>query len=339
MSFKAQSASSLHDQHSQHPSSRPGHDQEHLLRLNQVACVYPYSADNAVHRPFNDHINANPTAPYHTYLITHLQTRNGIHVSYHTPPLPPPTPHPSSITLAYCEVPLIGHPRPFDGSFAPLQLHTSVTSCAALIDMMPSMCIMPSSHPFFAGHEEHMATPWPCVVEAGPRSQTAHEDLFLAKMCEKQFVEALCRIIDVRATRNEATFSMPLHTEPESVFFSVVKPQIVTKDYLARLVRYTFCSPAAFIVMLIHLDRVARKRPRLILTLYNMHRLIIAALTLSCKNLDEQSLANGHYASVGGIPTVREMNRLELKLLKYLEWDLIVCEGEYKKTLKQLMAT
>lgn len=120
----------------------------------------------------------------------------------------------------------------------------------------------------------------------------------------------------MRSTRNEAKFSMQNYTEPENVLVGVFKPQMVTKDYVARLVRFTQCSPAAFTGLLIYLDRVAIKRRRLILTLYNMHRLTIAGLTLACKNLMSSDLL------------LDTMHRLVVSALSVWGVNLGIIDGE-----------
>lgn len=129
---------------------------------------------------------------------------------------------------------------------------------------------------------------------------------------------------------------MPSHCQPESVFFSVSKPEITTDQYLRRLVNYTQCSPAAFLVCLILLDRVATRNPNLRITQHNLHRLVITGLTLACKVLDDQCFSNVHYAKVGGIPSVAEMNRLELQFLFFSGFELHVHLEEYHAKLQQL---
>ncbi|PXF41726.1 Cyclin-U4-1 [Gracilariopsis chorda] len=160
---------------------------------------------------------------------------------------------------------------------------------------------------------------------------------FVGGMSKEQFVENASAHLDLRARQNEGKFPLPLYSEHESVFFSVVKPDIPTSDYLKRLVTYAYCSPSAFVVMLIYMNRTARIACRLMVTPFNMHRLLITALVLACKFLDDKCYANEHYAKVGGIASVQEMNRLELQLLKYLD-RLFVTEDEYRAELNLLTA-
>lgn len=93
---------------------------------------------------------------------------------------------------------------------------------------------------------------------------------------------------------------------------------------MRRLVNYTQCSPAAFVVMLVYLERIAGINGRLRITAFNLHRLLVTTLMLACKTLDDQSYSTLHYAKVGGIPTAREMNRLELQYLRYVDFRMHV---------------
>lgn len=154
---------------------------------------------------------------------------------------------------------------------------------------------------------------------------------YVGRLTKEQFIDLVAVNLDRRAEYNSDFVSLPTYSEPESVFFSVSRPEIPTKDYIRRLVSYTQCSPSAFVVMMVYLDRIARSNTRLSVTPYNMHRLLVTALTLACKMLDDRCFSNVHYAKVGGIPTAREMNRLELQFLSYLKYRLHVSLETYEE--------
>lgn len=159
---------------------------------------------------------------------------------------------------------------------------------------------------------------------------------FVGTFTKDAFISACTKYLDSFALCHRDYFPLPTHCQPESVFFSVSKPDISTDQYLRRLVNYTQCSPAAFPVFLIFLDRIATRNPSLRITPHNLHRLVITALTLACKILDDQCFSNVHYAKVGGIPTVGEMNRLELQFLFFAGFELHVVVDEYYTKLQHL---
>lgn len=166
--------------------------------------------------------------------------------------------------------------------------------------------------------------------------ESPNSGFFVGHMTRDIFIEAVSRSLDERAEYNAMYVRLPTYIEPESVFFSVSRPDIPTKDYITRLVTYTQCSASAFVVMLIYLDRIATSNPNLLITPFNMHRLLVTALTLACKVLDDRCFSNVHYAKVGGIPTVREMNRLELQFLTYLNFRLHVTLAKYEEKVRRL---
>ncbi|PXF49695.1 Cyclin-U4-1 [Gracilariopsis chorda] len=312
--------------------------------------VFHYPHHVAAPNLSNHHTHANQpaqpplirAAPNETPFIIYPQASQGNRIPA-PPPAPPPPPPPSSGAFAFPEPSLVGLSRPHNEpmnharAVAPSQLGANVIPYAAQMQVMPKVNMHSHvSYPQPTAHAPQMGMVRPPAVKAARNAHTAHIGRFLGSMSKEQFIENAARDLDGRANRNEGKFALPVYSEPESVFFSVVKPEIPTKEYLKRLVTYTHCSPAAFVVMLIYLERVARNEARLIVTMFNMHRLLITALTLACKNLDDQCFANAHYAKVGGIPTVREMNRLELQLLKYLDRRLFVTEEDYKAKLKEL---
>lgn len=152
-------------------------------------------------------------------------------------------------------------------------------------------------------------------------------------MTRDAFVKICTTYLESSVTLNpisaDKSVSLPDHKQPESVFFSIQEPDISTSEYLRRLVCYTQCSPSAFVVMLIYLDRAACANPLLRLCAFNLHRLLVTALMLACKILDDHCFATAHYAKVGGIPTPLEMNRLELQFLRVLDFRTHVTLGQF----------
>lgn len=140
----------------------------------------------------------------------------------------------------------------------------------------------------------------------------------------------------VTAEKGEIYVGMPSWEEPVSVFFSVTKPDIQTGLYIRRLVRYAQCSRSAFIIGLVYLKRLEANDNKLVLSPYNMHRLLITSLMLAAKIVDDRCYSNAHYARVGGIATVKEMNRLELQMLALLKYDLFVSPEEYDFFVRNL---
>lgn len=105
---------------------------------------------------------------------------------------------------------------------------------------------------------------------------------------------------------------------------------------MKRLVTYSNCSSAAFIVMLAYMDRVQERSRSLLLNEMNCHRVILTALVLAIKFVDDEVFSNGHYACVGGVEA-HEMNQLENKMLQLLNWELYVSPELFKLYEKALV--
>lgn len=112
-------------------------------------------------------------------------------------------------------------------------------------------------------------------------------------------------------------------------FYSIAPADMHPVVYVERLVKYLQCSRSAFVVALIYMQRIQTKHPKVVLTERNMHRLLITSIVISAKMLDDRIFSNSHYARVGGIGTVGELNRLEVLMMQMLDFDLFVFQEEY----------
>lgn len=119
-------------------------------------------------------------------------------------------------------------------------------------------------------------------------------------------------------------------------FFAKVPPRVSISYYINRLVVYSNCSSSAFIVMLVYLERVQRYCPTLTLNSVNCHRLILVALVLAIKYMEDDVYLNSHYAFIGGVST-SELNELELQFLDLIGWNLNVCRDMFDHFRNDLM--
>lgn len=149
------------------------------------------------------------------------------------------------------------------------------------------------------------------------------------ELTDEEIVNGVTKLMEFSNAVNIKDGETPSWENPISVFFSVTMPEIETKLYVKRLVKYAQCSKSAFVVALVYLRRLEEKDEVLAITAFNMHRLIITALMIAAKVLDDRCFSNAHYARVGGISTVQEINRLEIEMLQLLDHKLVVSSEEY----------
>lgn len=178
------------------------------------------------------------------------------------------------------------------------------------------------------------------------KNNSFNTDSFIIEIMEPSLVKLLTNHVEYAINSNilcmeeiygagkrMAVFSTNAKTH---CFFAKVPPQVPISYYINRLVVYSNCSSSAFIVMLIYLDRVQRSCPSLALNEMNCHRLILSALVLAIKYLEDDVYLNSHYAFIGGIST-SEMNDLELQFLELLGWNLNICRDLFDHFRNSLM--
>ncbi|KPA84590.1 putative mitochondrial Cyc2-like cyclin [Leptomonas pyrrhocoris] len=121
-----------------------------------------------------------------------------------------------------------------------------------------------------------------------------------------------------------------------SCFHSSRVPSISLWDYVRRFAKYSICSEECFIIAMVLMDRYVG-RTRVPITLRNVHRLYITAMTLSVKLRDDAYYSNAYYASIGGVLN-GELNVLELELLDTVQWFTWVDRTVYDAYIQRLEA-
>ncbi|KPI88948.1 putative Cyc2-like cyclin [Leptomonas seymouri] len=121
-----------------------------------------------------------------------------------------------------------------------------------------------------------------------------------------------------------------------SCFHSSRIPSISLWDYVRRFAKYSICSEECFIIAMVLMDRYVY-RTKVPITLRNVHRLYITAMTLSVKLRDDSYYSNAYYASIGGVLN-GELNVLELELLDTVQWFTWVERSVYDAYVQRLGA-
>ena len=128
----------------------------------------------------------------------------------------------------------------------------------------------------------------------------------------------------------QASSQLRIPPDHERIFCSSYRQPFGLDFYLTRLIRYIQCSRAVYVTALIYLDRLQLGTDKFILvTEKNIHRLLLTAIVLACKYLEDEQCASTFYARCGGV-TMKEMNRLEIAMLKLLNWNLSVDVDTYQ---------
>ncbi|KAL6937600.1 hypothetical protein ACO0RG_004113 [Hanseniaspora osmophila] len=111
-------------------------------------------------------------------------------------------------------------------------------------------------------------------------------------------------------------------------------PKITLEDYFHRIYKFCPTSNDVFVSLLVYFDRITKKFEKIgekfIMDSYNIHRLIIAAITVSTKFFSDFYYTNSRYAKVGGL-SLPELNNLELQILILCNFELIINVEDLQK--------
>lgn len=131
-------------------------------------------------------------------------------------------------------------------------------------------------------------------------------------------------------------------------------PGITLKQYFQRIQKYCPTTNDVLLSLLVHFDRIAKKcnsyaqdsakiistghdktteheqSQVFVMDSHNIHRLIIAAVTVSTKFISDFFYSNARYARVGGI-SLQELNHLELQFLVLCDFKLIISLEELQR--------
>ena len=105
-------------------------------------------------------------------------------------------------------------------------------------------------------------------------------------------VIAVISIILERAveTNNRSLMTLTSHVHQHvqsTIFHGLQAPGISIDQYLERVFRYAHCSPSCFVIAYIYLDRIINSHPDLPITSLNVHRLLITAIMVAAKFIDD----------------------------------------------------
>ncbi|KAI6046501.1 cyclin-domain-containing protein [Pisolithus marmoratus] len=118
-------------------------------------------------------------------------------------------------------------------------------------------------------------------------------------------------------------------------------PTITLEAYLLRILRYCPTTNEVFLALLVYFDRMSRLAQEtfgrtFVIDSYNVHRLVIAGVTVASKFFSDVFYTNSRYAKVGGLPQA-ELNQLELQFLLLNDFRLVVSPEEMQKYAEQLI--
>ena len=111
-------------------------------------------------------------------------------------------------------------------------------------------------------------------------------------------------------------------------------PSISIKDYLIRIQSYSGLEKSTLIMSLILIDRMC-KRSNVVLTIYNIHRILFSSVVISIKYNEDSYYDNTFYAQIAGVKP-NELKLLEYQFLELNDFNVYVKDVEYEQYEKYL---
>ena len=112
-------------------------------------------------------------------------------------------------------------------------------------------------------------------------------------------------------------------------------PNITIKDYLIRIQNYSNMEKSTLILSMILIDHMCKKS-NIVLTIYNIHRILFSSVLISIKYNEDSYYDNTFYAQIAGIKP-NELKLLEYKFLELNDFNVFVKDIEYEQYEKYLV--
>ena len=120
-----------------------------------------------------------------------------------------------------------------------------------------------------------------------------------------------------------------------SMYFSAnTIPNIAIKDYLIRIQNYSEMEKSTLILSLILIDKMCKKSG-IVLTHYNIHRILFSSVLISIKYNEDSYFDNNFYSQIAGVKP-NELKLLEYTFLEYNDFSIYVNDIEYEQYEKYL---
>lgn len=201
-----------------------------------------------------------------------------------------------------------------------------------------SVFLLPST--FFEAYsslssQPHRQTMTAFPLDSPPESFSTNSSRFVLLSAPSALTATLCAVLESDVCASDASGHGSQDTM--TVFHALEAPSISVSDYVSRVSKYVFCSEACLVTAYHYLTLAVRRHSNLSLSSLTVHRLLITAVVLACKYLDDTSYNLSYYARVGGLPS-SELANLEIHMLRMLDFRLDVSVEHYAAIEASLIA-
>lgn len=153
----------------------------------------------------------------------------------------------------------------------------------------------------------------------------------VSRLSDASLVVSVASMLTQLCEQNKEDGTARLDKQVDSrlgVFFSREKFPFSLDSYVERVVA-NVQSRSAVIIALIYIDRLFMASVDMALTMSNLYKVLIAAIVLATKYLEDEPFAQEFYRQVGGLSSVDELNTLEAEFLNQIKWRTYVSREQY----------
>lgn len=125
-----------------------------------------------------------------------------------------------------------------------------------------------------------------------------------------------------------------IKNQSKMIFSAKSIPNISINDYLIRIQTYSEIERASLISALILIDKTCKKSG-LVLTYYNIHRLLFGAILISIKYNEDIYYDNKYYSDIAGVK-LKELQSIEYAFLELNNFNVYINYNEFELYQKVL---
>ena len=188
---------------------------------------------------------------------------------------------------------------------------------------------------------EELSSPSFCEIEGHETKEQTYrndkeEESELNKLHNIELIKAISRTLEtvLEENKNCPDYKEIIKNQKKMVFSSDKIPCISLEDYLIRIQTYSNLEKNTLIISLILIDRLS-KLSNLVLTYYNIHRILFTSVLLSIKYNEDTCYDNKFYAEIAGIK-LKELNILEYTFSYMIDFRFFINKEIFRKYEKYL---
>ena len=159
-----------------------------------------------------------------------------------------------------------------------------------------------------------------------------YNPIYISKNLNKHIIKSIAQSLKEIIKDNIQNNQMKYVIKSDLFYLSRIPP-ISIEDYIKRIFNYTKMNISTLVMSVIYIDRFCELNGY-ILSLNNIHRVLLTACLLSIKFNEDINVNTKYYANIAGV-SANELNNLEfylyikLKFSLYVDYDLYYKYFEY----------